>query len=162
MEREKKWRWGEKKKNLLSERAALTVGGTLVSVLLAASAADADAVDDVALLGLVSEAAGLVGARGARSAVADVQLAELYLCSLSKTFNDCIARTARTVGKRSGRVSAVGGGLLSQVCPPNSSPPIAGKSLLLGVLLHNRTEPVFIQRRGQSAHFWDSGSSLKE
>lgn len=55
-----------------------TVGGTLRSGLLAATAADADAVDNVALLGLVSEAAGLVGARGARGAVADVQLTELY------------------------------------------------------------------------------------
>lgn len=55
-----------------------TVGGTLGDGLLAATAADTDAVDNVALLGLVTQAAGLVGARGARSAVNDVQLAELY------------------------------------------------------------------------------------
>jgi hypothetical protein len=55
-----------------------TEGGTLGGGLLATTTADADAVDDVALLGLVSEAAGLVGARGARGAVDDVQLAELY------------------------------------------------------------------------------------
>jgi hypothetical protein len=55
-----------------------TEGGTLRDGLLAATAADADAVDNVALLGLVAEAAGLVEARGAGSAVDDVQLTELY------------------------------------------------------------------------------------
>ena len=54
-----------------------TIGGTLGDRALAATTADADAVDDVALLGLVSEAAGLVGARRARGAVDDVQLTEL-------------------------------------------------------------------------------------
>ena len=53
----------------------LAVGGTLGDGLLAVTAADADAVDDVALLGLVAEAAGLVGARGAGRAVDDFQLA---------------------------------------------------------------------------------------
>ena len=55
-----------------------TVGGALGGGPLAASTANADAVDQVALLGLVSEAACLVGARGARGAVADIQLTELY------------------------------------------------------------------------------------
>lgn len=48
---------------------------------LAASAADTDAVDNVALLGLVSEAASLVGAGGAAGAVDDLQLAELSMHS---------------------------------------------------------------------------------
>lgn len=55
-----------------------TISGTLGGGLLAATTADADAVDNVALLGLVSETAGLVGARGAAGTVADVQLTELY------------------------------------------------------------------------------------
>lgn len=54
-----------------------TVGGALWHWSLAATAADADTVDDIALLGLVSQAAGLVGAGWARGAVDDVQLAEL-------------------------------------------------------------------------------------
>ena len=54
-----------------------TVGGTLWCWPLAASTADTHAVDDIALLGLVSETASLVGARWAGSAVDDVQLAEL-------------------------------------------------------------------------------------
>lgn len=55
----------------------LAVGGTLGGRLFAVTAADTDAVHDVALLGLVSEAAGLVGARGARRAVDDRELAVL-------------------------------------------------------------------------------------
>lgn len=55
-----------------------TVGGTLGDGPLAATTADAHAVDDIALLGLVSKAAGLVEARGAGRAVDDVQLSELY------------------------------------------------------------------------------------
>ena len=55
-----------------------TIGGTLGNGLLAATTADTHAVDDIALLGLVAEAAGLVGAAGPRGAVDDVQLAELY------------------------------------------------------------------------------------
>jgi len=62
----------------LLEVAKHTVGGTLGHRLLAATTANAHAVDDIALLGLVSEAAGLVGARGTRGAVDDVQLTELY------------------------------------------------------------------------------------
>jgi hypothetical protein len=49
---------------------------------LATSTADADAVDNVALLGLVPETAGLVGARGAAGAVDNLQLAKLR-CTLS-------------------------------------------------------------------------------
>ena len=55
-----------------------TVGSTLGSGLLAATAADTHTVDDIALLGLVTEAAGLVGTGGARGAVDDVQLTKLY------------------------------------------------------------------------------------
>ena len=55
-----------------------TVGGTLGSGPLAATAADAHTVDNIALLGLVTETAGLVGARGARGAVDNVQLTKLY------------------------------------------------------------------------------------
>lgn len=55
----------------------LAEGSTLLGRLLAATAADTDAVDDVALLGLVAETAGLVGARGAAGTVDDVQLAQL-------------------------------------------------------------------------------------
>ena len=56
----------------------LAVGGTLGDRALAATAADTDTVDDVTLLGLVTETASLVGTRGARSTVDGVQLAELY------------------------------------------------------------------------------------
>lgn len=55
-----------------------TEGGTLGDGLLAASTADAGTVDNVALLGLVTEAASLVGTRGTRGAVDDIQLSELY------------------------------------------------------------------------------------
>lgn len=55
-----------------------TEGGTLGDRLLAASTADAHAVNNVALFGLVPETAGLVGAGWARGAVDDVQLAVLY------------------------------------------------------------------------------------
>ena len=62
----------------------LAVGGTLGSRALATTATDTGTVDNVALLGLVTETASLVGARGARSTVDGVQLAKLYLCTLSK------------------------------------------------------------------------------
>ena len=55
----------------------LAVGGTLGREPLAVTTADTDAVDNVALLGLVSEAAGLVGARRTGSTVDDVQGAVL-------------------------------------------------------------------------------------
>ena len=53
----------------------------LGSLPLATSTADADAVDNVTLLGLVSETAGLVGARGAACAVDDLKLAKLSMHS---------------------------------------------------------------------------------
>jgi hypothetical protein len=51
----------------------LSVGGTLGDGLLAVSTADTDTVDNVALLGLVTETASLVGARRARRTVDHVQ-----------------------------------------------------------------------------------------
>jgi hypothetical protein len=48
---------------------------------LAASTADTAAVDNVTLLGLVSETAGLVGARRTAGAVDDLQLAKLSMHS---------------------------------------------------------------------------------
>ena len=60
-------------------RARRTLGpDALGDGLLAAAAADAHAVDDIALLGLVAEAAGLVGAAGPRGTVDYVELAKLY------------------------------------------------------------------------------------
>ncbi len=55
----------------------LAVGGTLGGGLFAVATADTDAVDHVALLGLVAETARLVGARGAGRAVDDRELAVL-------------------------------------------------------------------------------------
>lgn len=55
----------------------LAVDDTLGVGALGRAAADADAVDDVALLSLVAEAASLVGARGASAAVDHVELAKL-------------------------------------------------------------------------------------
>ena len=60
------------------EQRELTISGTLGGSSLAATTADTDAVDDVALLGLVTKTTGLVRAGRARSAVDDVQLTELY------------------------------------------------------------------------------------
>jgi hypothetical protein len=48
---------------------------------LATSTADTAAVDNVTLLGLVSETAGLVGTRGAAGAVDDLELAKLSMYS---------------------------------------------------------------------------------
>ena len=53
----------------------------LGSLPLAATAADTAAVDNVTLLGLVPETAGLVGARGTAGAVDDLQLAKLSMHS---------------------------------------------------------------------------------
>jgi len=50
----------------------LAIGGSLGDRPLAASTADADAVDNVSLLGLVSETTRLVGARGAGGTMADL------------------------------------------------------------------------------------------
>lgn len=55
-----------------------TEGGTLGNWLLASTTADTHAVDNVALLGLVTQTASLVGARWAGRAVNDIQLAKLY------------------------------------------------------------------------------------
>ena len=55
-----------------------TVGGTLGDRALAATTTDANTVDNIALLGLVSETARLVGAGGAGGTVDNVQLTELY------------------------------------------------------------------------------------
>ena len=54
-----------------------TLEHTLGDVLLAVTAAHPDAVDNVALLGLVAQSASLVRAGGARGTVDDVQLAVL-------------------------------------------------------------------------------------
>ena len=62
----------------------LTVGGTLGGRALATTTADTGAVDNVSLLGLVTQTASLVGTAGAGGAVDDVQLAELYESTLSK------------------------------------------------------------------------------
>lgn len=52
-----------------------TIGGTLGNVFLAVSTAHSDTVDDVPLLGLVTETAGLVRTRWSGCAMNDVQLA---------------------------------------------------------------------------------------
>jgi len=54
-----------------------TVGGTLGGLTLAATTSYADAVDDISLLGLVTETAGLVGAGRTGCAVDDIELAKL-------------------------------------------------------------------------------------
>jgi len=56
----------------------LAIGGALGNRPLAATTADTHAVDDIALLGLVAKAAGLVRAAGPRGTVDDVQLTVLY------------------------------------------------------------------------------------
>lgn len=70
-----------------------THGGTLGCLTLATSTADTHAVDNITLLGLVTQAAGLVGARWAGSAVDDSELSELYY-ALSAKFNECIAEAS--------------------------------------------------------------------
>jgi len=59
----------------LADRFA--VGSTLWHWLFTVTAADADTVDHIALLGLVSQTTGLVRARGTRSTMDDIQLAVL-------------------------------------------------------------------------------------
>ena len=61
----------------------LAVRRTLRDRLLAVATADADTVDNITLLGLVTEAARLVGARRAGGTVNDVQLAVLPAPALS-------------------------------------------------------------------------------
>jgi hypothetical protein len=69
--------------------------------LLAASTADAATVDNVALLGLVTQTTGLIGARGAAGAVDDVQLAELLMhsqqCSTSNINWESSSRGCRFI-----------------------------------------------------------------
>ena len=69
-----------------------TVGGTLWNWALASTTTNANAVDNITLLGLVTETASLIWARWAGSAVDNVQLAKLYY-ALSAMFNECIAET---------------------------------------------------------------------
>jgi hypothetical protein len=66
---------------------------------LATSTADTDAVYNVALLGLVSQAASLVGAGGAAGAVNNLQLAKLSMhsqqCSTSTPMGTAKAQSRR-------------------------------------------------------------------
>jgi hypothetical protein len=71
-----------------------TVCGTLWYGALATSTADTDTVDNIALLGLVTKTASLVGTRWAGGTVDDVQLSKLYY-ALSAKFNECIAETSK-------------------------------------------------------------------
>lgn len=66
----------------------LTVGGTLVSVTLAATATDTDTVDHVALLGLVAETTSLVGAARTASTVDSGELAVLPAADTQKETKD--------------------------------------------------------------------------
>lgn len=79
-----------------------TIGGTLGHWALAATTANTHAVDNIALLGLVTQTASLVGARRARGTVDDVQLSELYF-ALSAKFNECIAGASCDVHDRDDR-----------------------------------------------------------
>jgi hypothetical protein len=106
----------------------LAVGGTLGDRALATTAADTDAVDNVALLSLVAETAGLVGARGARSTVDGVQLTELYLCTLSKV--------QRVYSKT--QDSVLGGGLLRATKSISAGPVDFGSSLAIPLKRHSR------------------------
>lgn len=72
-----------------------TVGGTLRGRPLPSTPPDTDTVDNVALLGFVSETTGLVRAGWARGAVDDVQLAELELMYSQQIFNEYAQDTSR-------------------------------------------------------------------
>ncbi len=63
---------------MFKQRQQHTVRSTLRHRPLAPAAPDADAVDDIALLGFVAQAASLVGARRPRGAVDHIELAKLY------------------------------------------------------------------------------------
>jgi len=67
----------------------LAIGGTLGHWPLATTTADTDTVDNVALLSLVAETAGLVGPRRAGSTVDHVQLAVLETMHSQQMFNEC-------------------------------------------------------------------------
>src|SRR5437867_1642767 len=69
-----------------------TISDTLRHWPFAASAANTDTINDIALLGLVSKPTSFVWTRWAGSTVDDVQLAKLYY-ALSAMFNECIAQT---------------------------------------------------------------------
>ena len=62
----------------------LTVGSTLRHRSLASTTSDTNAVDHIALLGLVPETTCFVWTRGTGSAMDDIELTELYLCTLSR------------------------------------------------------------------------------
>jgi hypothetical protein len=79
----------------------LAVGSTLWHWSLTTTTSDTNSVDNITLLGLVTETTGLVGSRRARSAVDDIQLSELYY-ALSAKFNECIARHMRMCHRRKG------------------------------------------------------------
>ena len=81
-------------KNQFPGKHYLTIGGTLWHWALATSTADTDTVDNIALLGLVTQTACLIRTRWAGSTVDDVQLSKLYY-ALSAKFNECIARSIR-------------------------------------------------------------------
>lgn len=66
----------------------LTVGGTLVSMTLAATTTDTAAVDHVALLGLVSETTSLVGTAGTAGTVDGSELAVLPAANTEKETKD--------------------------------------------------------------------------
>ena len=67
----------------MAKSLQLTVGSAFGCRPLASSTTHTHAVDDITLLGLVAQAAGLIRARWTRSAVDDVQLSKLYSCTLS-------------------------------------------------------------------------------
>ena len=73
-----------------SARIVRTISSTLGDWTLATTTANTDAIDNIALLGLVTKTACLVRTRWAGGAVDDVQLSELYF-ALSAKFNECIA-----------------------------------------------------------------------
>ncbi|KAH8636088.1 60S ribosomal protein L15 [Alternaria alternata] len=75
----------------------LIVKHLLGSLPLTTSTADADAVDNVTLLGLVSETAGLVGARGAACAVDDLKLAKLSMHSQQSSTSTSIETESQDV-----------------------------------------------------------------
>ena len=86
---------------------------TLGNVLLAVTTADADTVDDIALLSLVTEAASLVRAGGARSAVDDVQLAVL---PAPRTIVRTAVAQRPTLSKRTGHGEGIGGHPTASFC----------------------------------------------
>jgi hypothetical protein len=67
-----------------------TICSTFGYWTLATTTTNSDAIDNIALLGLVAQTASLVGTRRTGSTVDDIQLSELYF-ALSAKFNECIA-----------------------------------------------------------------------